>query len=161
MKLLLFSAVLLSGLVSGLFYSYSCSVNTGLRSLSDSEYVKAMQSINVAIQNPWFFISFMGLLLIYPVSLYRLYQQPVDISFYCLLAATVIYFLGVFGVTIFFNVPLNEQLAKFPVTTASPGEITSMRKIFEAPWNNYHTVRMLASILSFALSILSILKQKI
>ena len=159
MKVFLFPTVLFSGLVAGLFYAYSCSVNIGLRSLPDSEYLKAMQSINAAIQNPVFFISFMGLLLLFPITAGQLYKQPND-SFYLIVAAMAIYFVGVFGVTVFCNVPLNEQLAKFPIATANQNEISAMRQIFEKPWNNYHTLRTCASVLAFGLTILSAFKLK-
>jgi len=161
MKVLLFSSVLLSGLIAGLMYSYSCSVNIGLRVLQNNEYIKAMQSINRAILNPYFFISFIGLLILYPVTAYRLYTNSPDISFYLLLTATLFYFVGVFGITMLGNVPLNNLLDRFTVSNASPEEITGMRLAFEKPWNNYHTLRTVASIISFGLTILSLIKQKI
>jgi len=160
MKVLLFTTILLSGLVAGLLYAYSCSVNPGLKTLSDSEYVKAMQAINLAIQNPIFFISFMGLLLLFPVTSFQLYGSQ-TFSFVLFIGAMIIYFVGVFGITIFCNVPLNEQLAKFPILHATQHEISSMRQTFEKPWNTYHTVRTFAAILSFGLTILAITKQKL
>ena len=77
-----------------------------------------------------------------------------------LLSATLIYVIGVFGVTMFGNVPLNEQLAKFSISTATESEIIKMRIAFEKPWNAYHTIRTIASILSFGLTILSIIRGK-
>ncbi len=161
MKLLLFTTVLFSGLVAGLLYAYSCSVNIGLKLLPDAAYLKAMQSINAAIQNPWFFISFIGLLLLYPVSCWRLFVQPTVGSAYLMLAATVVYFLLVFGTTIFGNVPLNDQLAKFDISSASTDALATMRNAFEKPWNNYHLVRTIAAIVSFGLAIVSIMLQKL
>jgi len=158
MKAILFSTVLLSGLVAGLFYAYSCSVNPGLKSLSDSEYIRAMQSINVAILNPLFFVSFMGLLALFPLSAYQSYGQ--GSTFYFLLGATVIYFIGTFGVTIFFNVPLNDRLAKFPILMATADESSAMRQAFEKPWNTYHTIRTVAAVVAFGLAILSVFRQK-
>jgi len=158
---ILFIAILLSGLVAGLLYAYSCSVNPGLKALSDREYLDAMQSINEAIQNPIFFLSFVGLLAVYPLSVYRVYTSPLNSSAYLMIIATLIYFFGVFGLTMWRNVPLNELLAKFDISQASSGQITAMRQRFEGPWNNYHGVRTFASILSFGLTILSVMKQKI
>jgi uncharacterized membrane protein len=155
-----FLSLFLSGLIAGLLFSYSCSVNPGLKSLADNEYIKAMQSINLAIQNPYFFISFMGLLLVFPVSTYLLYKQQTDSSFYLMLSSMIIYFIAVFGITMFCNVPLNEQLAKFPVSSALANDISAMRQTFEKPWNTYHTIRTIGSIISFGLAILSILTQK-
>ena len=156
----MFTTILFSGLIAGLLYSYSCSVNVGLKTLSNTEYIKAMQSINIAIQNPIFFLAFMGLLIVFPITTFQLYQQQTN-SFYLFVTAMVIYFVAVFGVTIFFNVPLNEQLAKFSILTANENEILLMRQKFENPWNTYHSIRTVASIVSFGLTILFILKQKL
>lgn len=160
MKVFMFTTILFSGLIAGLLYSYSCSVNVGLKTLSNTEYIKAMQSINIAIQNPIFFLAFMGLLIVFPITTFQLYQQQTN-SFYLFVTAMVIYFVAVFGVTIFFNVPLNEQLAKFSILTANENEILLMRQKFENPWNTYHSIRTVASIVSFGLTILFILKQKL
>jgi len=156
----MFFSILLSGHVAGLFYAYSCSVNPGLHMLDNNEYVHAMQSINTAIQNPLFFISFMGLLIVYPLSCYQLYSTAINAAFYYMLAATIIYFVGVFGVTAGFNIPLNNKLAQFKLSSATVEEIASMRKLFESPWNTYHGIRTFAAVLSFALSIISLFKIK-
>lgn len=157
---ILFITTLFSGLVAGLLYSYSCSVNIGLKALPDAEYLKAMQSINIAIQNPFFFISFMGLLLLFPFSAWGLYSQQTTTSFYLLLVATAFYFIGVFGVTVFGNVPLNNQLAGFVISSASSEEISKMRFTFETSWNKFHLIRTVSAILSFGFTILSIMKWK-
>jgi uncharacterized membrane protein len=155
-----FLSLFFSGLIAGLLFSYSCSVNLGLKSLANNEYLKAMQSINLAIQNPFFLISFIGLLLVFPFSTYVLYRAQTATSFYLLHTAMIIYFIGVFGITMFCNVPLNNQLAKFPISSACINDISTMRKNYEKPWNTYHTIRTIASIISFGLTILSIIKQK-
>lgn len=157
--MMLLITLLLSGLVTGLMYAYSCSVNIGLRSLPDAEYIKAMQAINIAIQNPAFFLSFMGLLLMFPVTAYQQFTQQGNFL-YILIIALLIYFIGVFGVTAFGNVPLNNQLAKFQLLTSNRDEIAAMRKAFEKPWNHLHTIRTGAAIISFGLTILYVLKQK-
>ena len=54
-KMILVITVLFAGLIAGLLFSYSCSVNLGLHHLSDAEYVKTMQAINIEIQNFYFF----------------------------------------------------------------------------------------------------------
>ena len=151
---LLFSA-LTSGLVAGLFYSYSCSVNPGLGALSDSNYLAAMQSINRAILNPVFFFSFMGTLLLLPVSTYQHFGT--GSRFYILLAATLLYAIGTFGVTVAGNVPLNEALDRINLTGASSQELAAHRLRFEVPWNKLNAIRTWASILSFILVLLTCL----
>jgi uncharacterized membrane protein len=155
-----FLSLIFGGLIAGLLFSYSCSVNIGLKSLTDIEYIKAMQAINLAIQNPYFFISFIGLLFVLPISSYLMYKQQENISFYLLILATIIYFIAVFGTTLFCNVPLNEQLARFSISASTANEIAVMRQSFEKSWTMYHSVRTIASILSFSFTILSIFKSK-
>jgi uncharacterized membrane protein len=150
---------LLSGLIAGLFYSYSCSVNPGLGKLSDAEYLRAMQSINREILNPIFFASFIGTLLVLPLATWLSYSSPAGPRFYFLATASILYLVAVFGVTIFCNVPLNNMLEAFDSALAPPGELNAHRTAFEGPWNRYHFIRTLGSILTFALVILGILKK--
>jgi uncharacterized membrane protein len=153
-NIILLITTLLVGLSAGLFYSYSCSVNIGLGRLSDVEYAKAMQSINRAILNPWFFLIFMGPLLAFPISAWLSY----DISlarFYWIIAAGLVYIVAVFGVTILRNVPLNDVLDKFNIAMASDSDITKQRAQFEGKWNKWHTIRTAASVLSFFLIVVA------
>lgn len=158
-QLLQIAAILLTGLLAGLFYGYDCSVIKGLGHLQNDAYLRAFQSINKSIQNPWFFLSFMGSLLVLPVASWLSYKQGA--AFYFLLSASLLYFIGVFGVTMSCNVPLNEQLANFQISTATESEIFAMRKTFEHSWNTWHRIRTVAAIGVFGLTILSLLKQSL
>lgn len=144
-----------TSLIAGLFYAYSCSVNIGLGRLPDREYLAAMQSINSAIQNPLFFFSFLGTLLLLPLSTYLNYHQPLLLRFFLLLAASLVYTIGVFGVTIFGNVPLNEALANFNLEHASVKNIYDQRVRFEQPWLLFHQIRTIASVVCLILVIIS------
>ncbi|HYH55923.1 MAG TPA: DUF1772 domain-containing protein [Anseongella sp.] len=151
LKVLLTLTLVLSGLITGLFYAYSCSVNPGLGRLADKDYIRAMQSINRAILNPVFMVSFLGTLVMLPLSCWVWYSDhgPTG-EFYLLLAAAVIYAFGV-GVTGLGNVPLNESLDKFSLDTASPEEIRARRKGFELPWNRFHLIRTLSCLAALIL----------
>ena len=153
------AAATLTGLLAGLFYGYQCSVIKGLAHLPDVAYLQAFQSINKAIQNPVFFISFMGSLLVLGVATWQSYGNNAG-TFYWLLAALLLYGIGVFGMTMFANVPLNDQLDQFPVLTATAAEVAAMRKAFEQPWNAYHSIRTVASIIAFVLVLVSLIKHK-
>jgi uncharacterized membrane protein len=153
------AAILLTGLIAGLFYSYDCSVVRGLRNIPDKEYFTAFQSINRAILNPYFFMSFMGSLLILPVVTWLSYKGGGPVSFYLLLAATIIYAIGVFGVTLFANVPLNNQLDQLDVTNAGADALKAFRQKFEPDWNKFNAIRTYAAILSFLLTIISLAKK--
>ncbi|UII30697.1 DUF1772 domain-containing protein [Fulvivirga ulvae] len=158
-KILIITSVLLLGLIAGLFYSYSCSVNPGLGRLSDSEYLRAMQSINKAILNPWFFVIFMGTLLLLPLCTWLAYEKyDTDQTFYLLLAATGIYAFGVFGVTGLGNVPLNEALAKFSIEGSTLEDIRLQRNAFEVPWNRLNLIRTCANLFSLLLALIAVVK---
>ena len=150
----LLAATTFVGLMAGLFYSYSCSVNVGLGKLPDAQYVAAMQSINRAIQNPVFFTSFFGSILFLPICTCLKYSIPLSSSFWLLITSALIYFIGSFGVTIFGNVPLNNTLESFSSATASKEEIHLHRIAFETKWNNLHFIRTVATIVSFILLLL-------
>jgi len=145
----------LTALIAGLFYAYSCSVNIGLRRLPDNEYVAAMQAINDAILNPVFFMSFIGTLLFLPISVYLSYEKTAPMQFWILLFAAAFYIIGVFGVTVVGNVPLNDALAAVDLKSATPDEITGARLNFEGPWNLLHTIRTVFSVLSLILVLLA------
>ena len=149
----LLAAAFTTALIAGLFYAYSCSVNPGLGKLSDANYLLAMQSINREILNPVFFMSFMGTVILLPVCTFMQYSQPVSLRFWLLLTATILYVVGVFGVTMFGNVPLNNALDAFNIPAASPAELAAMRLRLEGPWNSLNTIRTLANILSLMLVI--------
>ena len=149
----------LLALIAGLFYSYAVSVNPGLGRLSDSEYLRSMQSINRAILNPMFFASFMGSLIMLPLSTWMSYRTGgYDLTFYLVLIATVLYVVGVFGVTIFGNVPLNEALDRFDIQKATADEIKSRRMMFEIPWNRLNLIRTLANLLSLIILLAAIVR---
>ncbi|SHF85068.1 Uncharacterized membrane protein [Chryseobacterium sp. OV279] len=145
---LLITAVL-TALIAGLFYAYSCSVVLGLGKLSDTEYLKSMQSINREILNPVFFMSFMGTAILLPVTTFLFRgDQP---AFIFLLLASAVYLIGVFGVTVAGNVPLNDMLDKFDISGSTADVVKQMRDRFENRWNLLNNVRTVFSVISIAL----------
>jgi len=151
--------VVFTGLMAGLFFSYSYSVNKGLGSLPDAGYLQAFQQINSAIQNPVFFMCFMGLLLLFPAACWQSYQQDAPWRFYCWLLAALLYFMLVMGVTAMGNVPLNNQLEAANLTNATAEELAQLRARFEGPWNFYHSIRTLACIISFSITVIAVFKK--
>lgn len=148
--LLIITAVL-TALIAGLFYAYSCSVVLGLGKLSDAEYLKAMQNINREILNPVFFMSFMGTAILLPLSTFLLRgEQPV---FIFLLLAALAYLIGVFGVTVVGNVPMNDQLDQFDILGSAAEAVKQMRDNFENRWNFLNNIRTAFSIISITLAV--------
>ena len=140
-------AVLATGLISGFFYAYACSVTLGLALLPDEQYVEAMQAINATVRNGVFAFSFFGavlfLLLALAVHLPRLRSR----RFLLLAIAAMLYVGGGFMVTFLVNVPMNEELAR--VGEAAPAALAQVRAEYEGPWNFWNGVRTVFSSLSF------------
>jgi uncharacterized membrane protein len=140
-------ATLTTGLISGFFYAYACSVTLGLGLLSDEQYVEAMQAINATVRNGVFAFSFFGavlsLLLAVAVHGPRLRSR----RFLLIALAAVLYIGGGFMVTFLVNVPMNEELAR--VGDLSPAALAQIRAEYEGPWNFWNGVRTVFSSLAF------------
>jgi uncharacterized membrane protein len=147
--LVLLLSTVSTALIGGLFYAYSCSVNPGLARISDAAFLQAMQSINRAILNPLFFISFMGTLVLLPISVWFFKEQ--SMVFYLLLAAALLYFGGVFLVTMLGNVPLNNLLDAADLSKLDTEGLAALRNKFENSWNFFHRIRTIASFLCLVL----------
>jgi len=156
-NIFLIIATVCVGLMSGLFYSYSCSVMPGLSRLDDYQYLSALQSINRAIQNPVFFIVFFVVLITLPIATYLKYTPPIAAAFWLLIAATLLYFVGAFLVTAIGNIPLNNALDKFDLAAASKESLRNQRLLFETKWTNLNLIRTICSLLSFICSLLAFL----
>lgn len=151
-------AALATALMAGLFYAWSCSVMLGFARLPDSKFVSVMQATNRAIQNPIFFAAFFGAPVFLIISTVLHYNQ--SLRFTLLLAATAIYLIGTFGVTIFGNVPLNNTLDRFDLESAGVEEIALQRANFETRWSNLNTIRTVSSTLAMILIVIACLNSR-
>ncbi|MEM9720356.1 MAG: DUF1772 domain-containing protein [Bacteroidota bacterium] len=153
----LFVALLLTGLSAGLFYAWSVSVIPGTKRIPDLMYLETMQAINRAILNPAFFLIFFGSLILLGISTFQHVQD--GLAFKLLLAATLTYLLGTFGVTSIGNVPLNNSLDALELHELGAEMLAQTRKQYERKWNRLHTIRTVFAVLSFVCSLLGIFTQ--
>ena len=142
-------ATLTTGLVAGVYYAYTVSVNLGLAAQPDASYVATMQAINERIENPLFFASFFGAALFPLAALAAHYsRRPRSDRFWLIALACVLYIGGSFLLTAFVNVPMNEELARV-ASDVSTGELSRARAAYEEPWNFWNGVRTVFSFLAF------------
>lgn len=156
-NILLVIAATLTALVAGIFYAWSVSITLGLARVSGHEYISVMQSTNRAIQNPFFFTAFFGTQILLPVCVFLYFGH--SSRFWLLLAATIIYTIGVMGVTIFGNVPMNNALDRFDLKSANEQEIAQQRKNYEGRWNNLNNIRTVSSTLAIILVVVACLNK--
>ena len=141
------AATITTGLMAGLYYAYACSVMLGLSRTGDRTFVSAMQHINVAIINPWFFVSFIGALVFTALAAVLHLRGGGQAVLPWIAAALVLYVAGLV-ITIGFNVPLNNELA----AAGDPdriADLAAVRERFEATWVLWNIARAVASTAAF------------
>jgi uncharacterized membrane protein len=146
--LMLGGATLTTGLVAGVFYAYSVSVDPGLAAQSDASYVATMQEINERIQNPLFFASFIGAVLFLLAALAVHLPRLRSGRFLLISLACLLYIGGGFLLTAFINVPMNDQLATVD-PEAPPRVLARASEVYEGPWDFWNGVRTVFSTLAF------------
>lgn len=143
----LIAATMAMGLLAGLFYAFTVSVMPGLGRTDGRTFVDAMQQINVAILNPWFFLSYLGA----PVLTLVAAALHLRVSWRTVLpwiaAAFVLYGVA-FVVTAGVSVPLNDALA----AAGPPDQVADLAQVrdrFEASWIRWNIARAVASTAAF------------
>lgn len=153
----LFAAILSTGLVAGVLYGWVVSVLPGLARVDDRTFVSTMQHINVAIFNPGFLVPFVLTPAILGAAALVFWATTDGLGAMWLFLAAVIYLLGVLGVTIGGNIPLNDNLETFDMAKTDESAISAQRVAFEGPWRRWHGLRTIASIVSLACAVLAAL----
>ena len=138
--------------MSGIFFTWTNAVKPGIGKLDNITYLNAFKSMNKVILNPLFFIVFILPILTIPISTYLSFDSTKNYVFELLLISSIIYFTGVFLVTVLGNIPLNELLDRTDLNKLSQKELDIFRKKIENKWNKFNLVRTLTSFISFLLS---------
>ena len=149
--MILFSA-LGSALVAGIFFAFSTFVMKALGRLQPEQGIAAMQAINVTVLNPWFFTVFFGtgvgciFLTVFALSNW---SGPVAAN---LAVGSMLYIIGCIFVTMVFNVPLNNALAR---AAANDPDSVSIWRHYLRRWTFWNHVRTGASLAAATLLILA------
>jgi uncharacterized membrane protein len=141
--------------MAGIFFTWSNAVKPGIGKLNDIDYLSALQSMNRVILNSLFLIVFIGTIIsvaLVPVFHFHFYPKNI---FWLLILIVIIYLVGVFSVTVFGNIPLNEILDKRNLSVMNPNDLSLLRDSIENRWNNFNLIRSISSALSFLLLIIS------
>jgi uncharacterized membrane protein len=145
-------AVLLSvgsGTIGGAFFAFSTFVMKALGDLPTAHGVSAMQRINVVVLNPWFLGVFIGTAGIGTACVVLAFLPWASPRSPLLVAAGLLYVLGCFGVTMMFNVPRNDSLARL---SADSAEAQAYWQVYLREWLFWNHVRTAASAAAAACS---------
>lgn len=154
-------AILLIGIMAGIFFTWSNAVKPGIGKLSDIEYLRALQAMNRVILNKAFIGIFIGAVIavtVVPIAHFKLFPDNI---FWLFIITLATYWIGVFGVTVLGNVPLNELLDEINLESITLEEIKALRTSIEVKWNNLNLIRSISSGITFVLLIISYLFIKI
>ena len=135
-----------AGLITGLLFSFSNFVMRALAQLQPEKGMFAMQQINEKIINPMFLAIFFGTPLLCAVVAFNSVQELSEPGRVVLFIASVAYVIGPFGITMLFNVPLNNQLAR--------GSLSEAEKVwgkYQIVWQRWNHLRTYIGILSVVL----------
>ena len=148
------TALLGSALIGGVFFAFSSFVMKALARMPSSEGIAAMQSINVVVINPSFLSAFMGttVLSLGVIGLALVHwSHPSAIYF---MGAAVFYIVGTFLVTIFRNVPLNNQLAAMSATDPATRDVWDHYLDRWTMWNHVRTVAAMVAALLYTVGLM-------
>jgi uncharacterized membrane protein len=141
------------GLVAGIFFAFSTFVVKALTRLPPQQGIAAMQAINVAVLNRWFFAVFFGTaagcLLLGVLALLK-WQSPG--STYRLIGCAL-YLVGTICVTIVFNVPRNNALAVVEANSADGAARWAEYVPAWTAWNHVRTIAALGAAVSLTLAL--------
>jgi uncharacterized membrane protein len=138
-------AALGCGLIAGVFFAFSTFVMPALAKLQPAQGIVAMKSINIAAINPLFMFAMFGTaaacLFLAIASLFK-WRQPDTVY---ILISCLLYLVGAVGVTIAFNVPLNDALAIAKPNSPEGARFWANYLTNWTFWNHVRTVASLAA----------------
>lgn len=150
-SVLLWFSTIGCGLLAGLYFAFSTFIMRAFDRTGAQAGAAAMNAINVEILRSAFMPLFLGttaasaaLALLAPFR----WSEPGSFS---MLLGGVLYVFGMFGVTLAFNVPLNNRLAK-----VTSGEVDTVWRTYLDVWTRWNHVRTLASTATSALFVAAI-----
>lgn len=106
----LVAAAVAAGLVAGVFLTFSDFIMRALRDVPEATGARAMQQINRAVFGSVFLALFLGLAPVSAAMLLAVLLNWSGAAAAWAAAGAGLYLAGVFAVTIFGNVPMNERL---------------------------------------------------
>lgn len=145
---LLWFAAIGCGLIAGVYFAFSTFIMTSFARIAPAAGVAAMNAINLDIVKsvfmPVFFGTTLAAAILAGLAFFR-WGAPGSMA---VLAGGVIYVVGMLGVTLIFNVPLNDALATVDPSSA---EGASLWARYARDWTFWNHVRLIASIVASVL----------
>ena len=135
-----------AGVVTGLLFAFSNFVMRALADLPNDKGMFAMQRVNEKILNPVFLILFLGTPILCVLIAFTSVLQLGSSGSLFLLIGALAYIIGPFGITVLFNVPLNNKLAEVDLSGAD-----EIWPVYQKQWQRWNHVRTYIGVVSIVL----------
>lgn len=153
MTILTILAIVGAGTIGGVFFAFSVFVMRALAQLPPAAGIEAMQRINVTVLHPLFLGTFLGTVPLLGAAAIAAYRHAAGDGIALLVAAFLVYLLGVVGVTVVFNVPRNNRLAALAPDSTGAREYWP---VYLREWQGWNHLRCAASLLAAAIAALAL-----
>jgi uncharacterized membrane protein len=150
--LLWFSAIG-CGLIAGIYFAFSTFIMTALSRIDQAAGISAMNSINTVILKSLFIPMFLGTSLASLVLAGIALLRWGDSGTLAMLSGGVIYVVGMFIVTMMFNVPLNNALAAVDPDSSAGVDVWARYLRDWTFWNHVRTTACTAACALFTAAI--------
>ncbi|NNK66905.1 MAG: DUF1772 domain-containing protein [Rhodobacteraceae bacterium] len=155
MFLLMQLSILAYALVAGVFLAFSDFIMRSLAITGGVGGVEAMQVINREVFRWVFMTLFLGMAALSVVIAAYAWMGVNGPAGMLILAAALMYLVGCFGVTVVFNVPMNEALAVMDLSSDATRDY--WRQTYVPRWTFWNSVRTAAAAISAALLLFALL----
>lgn len=136
-------SVIAYALVAGVFLTFSDFVMRSLSATQPAGGIEAMQQINRKVFRTLFMVLLIGMAITSPLMAALVMWQGSGPAVTWVVAAAAVYLVGTFGVTLAFNVPMNEQLDGMAYDSA---DAATYWQNYVPAWSFWNTVRALAAM---------------
>jgi uncharacterized membrane protein len=143
-----------AGLITGLLFAFSNFIMSALADLPSDKGMFAMQRINITIINPVFMLFFLGTPVLCAMIAFNSGSRINEPGSLFLLIGALAYLTGPFGITLWFNVPLNNLLARTDMSDAD--KIWPMYQKKWQRWNHIRTYMGVASVILMTMGLSSL-----
>ena len=152
---LIFS-ILFCTMVTGFIFTYAVIVMPGFSKLDDKEFLRAFQVTDGIIQNdqPLFMLTWIGSIISVLGAAFCAILNLELREAWLIVLCSIVYLLGVQGITISIHLPLNKKVQKLVLDELSNQTLKEERGNFEETWNFYNKIR---TALALSVSLLFLL----
>jgi len=153
-------AAFLCSLVAGLLFTFAIVVMPGVGKLDDNGFIRSFQVIDRVLQNnqPVFLFVWVGSVVGMMAAAVLVFLKLGGTDRVIMLAAALVYLLGVQLPTVTINIPMNNELQSLDLSTMDETTIGRARRKFEPRWNRWNAIRAACSSCASILLLLLLLR---